>query len=162
MANKSLDELLNELPEYSPKRDLWQGIVASIVSEQVHTNMQESKHGMRWVAIAASVMCVALLSYYGQFMTRTIQDQTALEIMAQLSDSHQAQKQALLVSYQHTPVVVDDWQTQLDELENAATAIKSALEADPDNTALLRMLQHIYQQQIDLIESVHAKRWQRV
>jgi cytochrome c-type biogenesis protein CcmH/NrfG len=162
MANKSLDELLKTLPEHAPKRDLWQGIEASIVSEQVTTNLTDQNSSFRWAAVAASVLCVGLLSYYGQYMTRTIQDQTALEIMAQLSDSHQTQKQALLVSYQDTPVVVDDWQTQLDELESAAEAIKTALKADPDNTALLRMLQQIYQQQIDLIESVHAKRWQRV
>lgn len=33
---------------------------------------------------------------------------------------------------------------------------------DADNTALLGMLQHIYQQQLLLIERVHAPRWQHI
>ena len=44
----------------------------------------------------------------------------------------------------------------------AADAIKAALENDPNNMALLRMLQSVYQQQIDLIERVHAPKWQQI
>lgn len=33
---------------------------------------------------------------------------------------------------------------------------------DPDSTALLDVLQHIYQQQSLLIERVHAPKWQQI
>lgn len=79
-----------------------------------------------------------------------------------LSRQHEQQKQQLLVRFQDQTAVTDDWQTQIQELEDAAAAVKLALKQDPDNTALLGMLQHIYQQQLLLIERVHAPKWQQI
>lgn len=79
-----------------------------------------------------------------------------------LSRQHEQQKQQLLVRFQDQAAVTDDWQTQIQELEDAAAAVKLALKQDPDNTALLGMLQHIYQQQLLLIERVHAPKWQQI
>ncbi|WP_346993140.1 hypothetical protein [Alteromonas gracilis] len=47
-------------------------------------------------------------------------------------------------------------------MDDAADAIKTALKEDPDNSALIKMLHHVYQQQIALIERVHAPKWQQI
>ena len=74
----------------------------------------------------------------------------------------QQQVSSLLASYQSTPALTEDWQQQLKELDDAADAIKTALKEDPDNSALIKMLHHVYQQQIALIERVHAPKWQQI
>ena len=79
-----------------------------------------------------------------------------------MSKQFETQKASLLVAYQDQNAVADNWQGQLAELESAADAIKAALQNDPNNMALLRMLQSVYQQQIDLIERVHAPKWQQI
>lgn len=72
------------------------------------------------------------------------------------------QKQSLLVQYQSQVALTDNWQVQLQELENAEQAIKQTLENEPKNKALLSMLAQVYQQQLDLINKVHAPRWQHI
>ena len=68
----------------------------------------------------------------------------------------------LLVSYQKAQPITDNWQTQLEELDAAAEAIKPALKTDPNNKALLQMLQQVYQQQLSLIETVYNPKWQAI
>jgi len=58
--------------------------------------------------------------------------------------------------------LTDNWQVQLQELEDAEQAIKQTLENEPKNKALLSMLAQVYQQQLDLINKVHAPRWQHI
>lgn len=72
------------------------------------------------------------------------------------------QKQSLLVQYQSQAALTDNWQVQLKELEDAEQAIKQTLENEPQNKALLSMLAQVYQQQLDLINKVHAPRWQQI
>jgi Tfp pilus assembly protein PilF len=58
----------------------------------------------------------------------------------------------------------DQWVdiTRRSSLEEAEQAIKQALENEPQNQALLTMLAQVYQQQLDLINKVHAPRWQQI
>ncbi|MEW9798508.1 hypothetical protein [Alteromonas sp. CYL-A6] len=166
-AKKFDDELndkLNALPEEKqPERDLWRGIELAIEHEQAHagTARQSSRP---WLAVAASVALVATISWFGwqQSAQQRGGQLTGEALVMALSQQHEQQKQALLVEYTNTPAVAENWQQQLDELDDAADAIKAALEQDPDNTALLRMLQNVYQQQIALIERVHAPKWQQI
>uniref|UniRef100_UPI0038F6B87A hypothetical protein n=1 Tax=Streptomyces scabiei TaxID=1930 RepID=UPI0038F6B87A len=65
-----------------------------------------------------------------------------------MSDYFTQQKQTLLVQYQNQPALADNWQQQLVELEDAERAIKQALENEPENPALLKMLAQVYQQQL--------------
>ena len=58
--------------------------------------------------------------------------------------------------------MTDNWQKQIDELDEAAIAIKKALAEEPNNPALLKMLKNVYQQQMMIIERVHEPRWKRV
>lgn len=68
----------------------------------------------------------------------------------------------MLVEYENKEALTTNWHTQLQELEEAEQAIKQALENEPQNQALLTMLAQIYQQQLDLINKVHAPRWQHI
>ena len=68
----------------------------------------------------------------------------------------------MLVEYENKEALTTNWQTQLQELEDAEQAIKQVLENEPQNQALLTMLAQIYQQQLDLINKVHAPRWQHI
>ena len=79
-----------------------------------------------------------------------------------MSDYFKAQKQSLLVQYKNQDALTNNWQAQLQELEEAEQAIKQALENEPQNQALLTMLAQVYQQQLDLINKVHAPRWQQI
>ena len=67
----------------------------------------------------------------------------------------------MLVRFQEQPALTHNWQEQLTELDEAADAIKAALENEPNNMALLKMLQSVHQQQINLIERVHSPKWQQ-
>ena len=79
-----------------------------------------------------------------------------------MSQSYDEQKQALLVQYDGQESMVADWHKQLDELDSAADAIKKALESDPSNAQLIKMLQQTYQQQLDLIKMVNRSPWQQI
>ncbi|NVK54143.1 MAG: hypothetical protein HWE26_00900 [Alteromonadaceae bacterium] len=165
MANKSdntskLDEHIKNLPvDITPGRDLWQGVELAITSE---TPRVKSNH--RYLAIAASMLLpvglVAIMMMGGQSPSEPTGRQPG--IASQLSAQFESQKASLLVAYSDQEAVTDNWQGQLADLETAAEAIKTALKNDPDNRALLRMLQSVYQQQIDLIERVHAPKWQQI
>ena len=80
----------------------------------------------------------------------------------QMMLQHEEQKSVLLASYAQSPELTSNWQAQLQELEEAANAIASALQSDPENIALLKMLQQVHQKQLQLIESVHAAPWQTI
>ena len=165
-ANNFDDELkkqLDALPqERQPERDLWRGIELGPESDTSHT---PSAAPTKWYAVAASVALVACISWYSVNQTGTPDGSNVLEgeaLVAALSNQHEQQKQALLVRYDGQNALTENWQQQLKELDDAAGAIKAALEEDPNNAALLRMLQNVYQQQIVLIERVHAPKWQQI
>ena len=166
---QSIQEAAQTLPrDIQPERDLWQGIALGI--EQDDERLTQSDRPVRrsqWqLAAAASVMFVALFGWYlvnGMQAGPAVNQQPSVEqLAARMSQQHQVQKNALLVSVQNQPALTENWQQQLSELDDAAAAIKAALEQDPDNVALLKMLQNVYQQQISLIERVHAPKWRQI
>lgn len=156
---ETLKQHIEQLPaEIEPQRDLWQGIELSISGQK-----PPAKKPHKLIAIAAGLLIPAVLT--GLMLFNNTQQNTGVEadnVALQLSRQFESQKQSLLVTYSDQQAVTDNWQGQLAELEEAAVAIKAALEHEPENMALLRMLQTIYQQQIDLIERVHAPKWQQI
>ncbi|WP_105253858.1 hypothetical protein [Pseudoalteromonas sp. T1lg75] len=140
-------QLQSQDKELSPSRDLWPGIEHAI-------NLQQSKSKRNWVkpafGSAAAAILVAVVGLNMPMQQDAEQTQFAL-----ISDVFEQQKQSLLVQYQSQPALTDNWQQQLAELEQAEKAIKTALEDDPNNRALLGMLAQVYQQQLDLINKVH-------
>ncbi|MGQ8365554.1 hypothetical protein [Glaciecola sp. 1036] len=151
-----LTRQINELArEKTPQRDLWQGVEHAITqgSTKVETNWRPQ------LAIAASLLLVVLVGYMGY--QSGINTQSSI-IAEQMSEQYLKQREELLVSFQDKPATTENWQQQLDDLDRAAAAIKSALQEDPKNPALLHMLKQVYEQQLKLIERVHAPSWQKI
>jgi hypothetical protein len=163
-----------------PSRDLWKGIdyaitemandvandasvesgiVSDLDSGVSALNGKPRKTRTPLYAMAASVCLVALVGYIS---FQTGKNTSGQELVQRISAQHTEQKKALLSSFEGQPTVTQNWQQQLAELDEAAVAIKKALENEPNNPALLRMLKRVHQQQIALIERVHAPAWQQI
>lgn len=156
--DKMLDEAVAQLPtEVSPKKDLWQGVENAIANQPNKTS--KKSHVWQQVTALAACMCLGLLSYQVFFNQQSSQYEAGLKAMTQ---TFKHEKQALLVKYSDQKALADNWQAQLAELEEAEKAIKLALENEPENATLLRMLSQVYQQQLDLINKVHEPSWQRI
>jgi hypothetical protein len=165
--DQQLHREINELSkEAAPEKDLWPAIERGIASSTSlnNTNSTASSSYVKGgrVALAASVCFVAFAALLvPHFLNLWMQPQS-YDVVESMSTQHNQQMQLLLAQYQDATALTSDWQTQLDELTEAASAIKLALKEDPDNAALIRMLHHVYQQQIALIERVHAPKWQQI
>ncbi len=154
-------ESLNK--EKQPDRDLWAGIEIALANEDAPNDMAHevaANNRPRIYAVAASILLVGVLSWNA--LKPVSQNFNGTELIAALSSQHQQQKNALLVKFQDQPALTQNWESQLGELDEAAIAIKAALKQDPNNVALLKMLQSVHQQQIDLIERVHAPKWRQL
>ncbi|WP_033018125.1 hypothetical protein [Pseudoalteromonas sp. BSi20652] len=149
-----LNESLNTLDKkITPQKDLWAGIERAMIS-----NKQDLKGTAIWPKLTAIAACTlaALIAVNLFFIAPEPQPVVAI------SDYFSAQKNSLLIEYENKEALTTNWQTQLQELEEAEQAIKQVLENEPQNQALLTMLAQIYQQQLDLINKVHAPRWQHI
>lgn len=164
---QKLEESITSLQsEKQPERDLWRGIELGIAAQH-HNNDKETDtpyaSHRQWFALAASVCVVTLLWFAVPSVFTSISGETTnYAVIEKMSQQQQLQVNRLLTSFERTPVLTEDWQAQLNELDEAASAVKQALKSDPDNTALIRMLHHVHQQQIALIERVHAPKWQQI
>lgn len=164
---KLAEQIGNLEQERLPERDLWRGIELGIEQPHENTADKEKRSFPKVVAMAASLGLIVSLSWVGLNQSPStdmneLLAQQGQQLVEALSDQHQAQKNALLVEFSDTPAATENWQQQLTELDEAAVAIKTALQEDPNNKALLRMLQSVYHQQIELIERVHAPRWREI
>lgn len=148
---QSLNEKKHEL---APEKDLWPGIERAIAKPKSEIKTKNSG----WNKLAAIAACTVAAVLTVQLLIKTPQTNGVVA----MSDFFTKQKQSLLVQYQGRPAVTDNWQQQLAELEEAESAIKQALENEPNNSALLSMLAQVYQQQLDLINKVHAPKWQTI
>jgi hypothetical protein len=142
-----------------PDRDLWAGIELAISKDDAM--LQEPKpKGAKLYLLAATVALFGLVGWLS--VNQQSVSLTGDDLVAALSDQHQQQKNSLLVRFQDQPALTRNWQDQLTELDEAAGAIKTALENEPNNMALLKMLQKVHQQQISLIERVHSPKWSQI
>lgn len=169
----NLDQILadeRQFPEeMTPKRDLWPGIEKAISQHKQKPKSLLSVNQKIALSSAASI-CLAVLLI--QFLAplpgsgfNSGSDSNARHNTAgidALVKTYETEKHQMLVRYQDQKALVDDWQPQLDELESAARSLRGALEEDPNNAVLIRMLGKIYQQQLDLINKVHAPQWQKI
>ncbi|MCP4282553.1 MAG: hypothetical protein GY776_21470 [Alteromonas sp.] len=160
------DKLAQHISEISkekqPERDLWRGIELGITSQQDDASSSRVT-SKQWMAIAASVCLVTVLWFAAPFAFKADENRSdGYALIDAMSMQQQQQVNSLLASYESTTALTEDWQEQLKELDDAADVIKAALKDDPDNSALIKMLHHVYQQQIALIERVHAPKWQQI
>lgn len=142
--------------ERQPERDLWPGIEFGLENQQP----QKPVSYIKPLSMAAAVAMVSIVGWMS-FQSPVLSTQDT-DLVTLLTEQHDQQKQALLVSFQNEPALTGNWQQQLTELDEAAMAIKKALAEDENNLALLKMLQRVHQQQIDLIERVHAPTWRKI
>ena len=153
---QKLDDLIQKHQQASrfgmlPERDLWPGIEQAILPVKSSNN--------KYFAVAASLMLAVFIGYFSFESGKAAQGDA---LVAALSEQHQSQKQSLLVQYQDSPALTSNWNEQLDELDDAAAAIKAALKEDPNNPALIKMLRHVYSQQMQIIERVHKPTWSQI
>ena len=152
------DQLANLNKEQQPKRDLWPGIELALSSEA--SELPRVDLGKKMYLVAATVAMFGLIGWLSVNLQAV--SLTGDDLVASLSAQHLQQKNALLVRFQDQPALTQNWKNQLRELDDAADAIKTALENEPNNMALLKMLQSVHQQQINLIERVHSPKWQQL
>lgn len=153
-----LDKLIAKAPkELEPERDLWQGIEFAL-DDNKQTTHKSSKNQVIW-GLAASFMLVGFIAFLSFESGKQV---SGSNLVQQLSEQHVKQKDALLVSLKGQVALTQNWQQQLQELDEAAIAIKKALVNEPNNVALLKMLKQVHQQQIALIERVHTPAWQKI
>lgn len=143
-----------------PDRDLWAGIELAISQDDANKQGMQSVGGSKWYLLAATIAIFGLIGWLS--LGQQPVSLTGDELVASLSQQHLQQKNALLVRFQDQPALTQNWQEQLTELDDAAEAIKKALKNEPNNMALLRMLQNVHQQQIGLIERVHSPKWSQI
>ncbi|WP_273048672.1 MULTISPECIES: hypothetical protein [Pseudoalteromonas] len=148
--NKSLNTLDKNI---APRKNLWTGIERAIVD-----NKSIQKNTRVWPKLTAIAACsIAGLIALNMFVINSEPQPVMV-----MSDYFTQQKQSLLVQYKNQEALTTNWQAQLQELEEAEQAIKGALKNEPQNRALLTMLAQIYQQQLSLINKVHAPHWQHI
>ncbi len=143
--------------QHHPERDLWPGIEHAISQQGDQLNERTVKR-VSWMSGAGMAAGFLALGLVVSSQWRGGNENIASQMTAQF----ETQKKSLLVSYQDTPAVIQNWQGQLADLEKAEEAVLKALESEPKNQALLKMLANIYQQQIDLINKVHAPKWHTI
>jgi len=163
MSNKDFDNFLkhslDSMPEeIQPKKDLWQGIDRAI---DFNAKPKANNHFTK-LSVIAACFAAALLSINFLSNTQVSPQGSEINNVASISQLFETEKQALLVQYQAKPALTDDWQSQLDDLEQAEAAIKQALKNEPQNSTLLRMLAQVYRQQLELINRVHQPKWQQI
>jgi hypothetical protein len=153
-------QLADMQKDKQPDRDLWAGIELAVTQEDVDSPSAQTVQGAKWYLVAATIAIFGLLGWLS--LGQQPVSLTGDELVAALSQQHQQQKNALLVRFQDQPALTQNWQEQVTELDEAAEAIKKALKNEPNNMALLKMLQNVYQQQIGLIERVHSPKWSQI
>lgn len=156
-AEQRLKQAIDGLPrELQPERDLWPGIAYAIREK----DLPRPRPYLQQMALAASLLVVLATSLYFGLRQPVLSPARAelAELIMDLQSQHQSSKNALLVQYRDQPAAWSDWQGQMQELEDAETAIYRALRQDPNNLELLTILRQVQDKQIKLIDAVFAPR----
>lgn len=159
--NQSVEQLVKSLDEeMTPSRDLWPGIEQAIhKTPQIKPASNDSNFKV-YTKVAAAFAPVALVAglWFGQ-PSEVVETPPWL---TPVSSGYELQKQQLLQRVSGRPVVSDNWQSSLAELEQAEQALKKALIEQPQDPALMKMLNSVYQQQLELIEKSHKPQFSQI
>lgn len=145
--------LVDELPsELEPKRDLWLGIEQAIASKPQIQQASNDSHWHNWARTAAAFVPAAfVLVFWLQQGSVANTEQPFNSVTA----SFEVQKRQLLRQVANETPVVQNWEGSLADLEQAEQSLLKALQSEPEDPALLKMLTHVYQQQLELIQKSH-------
>jgi hypothetical protein len=167
LSDEQLDQAVAQLAKIrQPSRDLWTGIDHAIEQQQMRQPLRHQGY-QKWSAMAAGVGILGLTVWLSTSSIKGIEpgpegQSAPLSYVASMSQDFAKQKQVLLTKYQDQPSASDNWREQLQQLDEAAAAIKKVLDREPANAQLIKMLQQTYQQQLDLIIAVNKSPWQQI
>ncbi|MDA8621335.1 hypothetical protein N9L48_01700 [Psychrosphaera sp.] len=151
-----LERAINDLPkELEPCRDLWAGIEQAVAkTEQEHKRPPVYSN---WKSIAAAFLPFAFLM--GFYINGTNQTTGSMPWLEPVTASFELQKTQLLKRVSDQPQITNNWQQSLKELEQAEQSLKQALKSQPGDPALMKMLTHVYQRQLDIIARSHQPKY---
>lgn len=145
--------LVDELPkEMAPKRDLWPGIEQAIASKPQIQQASNNSNWHNWARTAAAFVPAAFVLMFW------LQQSSVNEPSEQFNSvvaGFEVQKRQLLRQVASDTPVVTNWEASLADLEQAEQALLKALQSQPEDPTLLKMLTHVYQQQLELIQKSH-------
>ncbi len=143
-----------ELPkELTPQRDLWPGIEQAIANTPQYGQPTKPESWQQLAKIAAAFAPVALVLsiWLGSGSHEQIDNNWNNPLVA----SYDIQKKQLLQKVNTEQPVVKNWQASMTELEQAEKALIQALKQQPEDPALMKMLNQVYQHQISLIKKAY-------
>lgn len=144
---ESLQKQIEQLDrEMVPKRDLWPGIEQAIASQPRFAPQRANP----WLKVAAGFAPIALVA---GLVWQMYAQQTP--VYNPVVAAYSAQKQKLLQVASHQQPLISNFDESYAELEQAEKSLIKALQNQPEDPALLKMLSQVYMQQIELIEKAH-------
>lgn len=153
--------------ELTPERDLWVGIEQAIAKTPQQNGYETSISWQQFGKIAAAFAPIALV--LGIWISSTDLTNSGNSGESQwlnpLVASYDIQKKQLLQHVNLNQPVVNNWQTSMAELELAEKSLIKALQSQPEDPALMKMLNQVYQSQISLIKQTYKpqlKRYQQI
>lgn len=171
VETRALEQLLDaaaELPaEIAPPRDLWAGIDARLDEEPGRT---PSGNGLpAWALVAAALALVLVTAAVTSILTRNYDEAMALKLRRAGDSAPAAQRgdtggdearflaasQELLAGLEArdlSPETMAIVRRNLEVIDAAIAELQAALEDDPGNGELTRMLLATYQRKIELLE----------
>jgi len=146
--------------EIKPNRDLWPGIEQAIAKTPQELPEAKVSGVPVWSKMAAAFAPIALVT--GLWLNQSGTQQIEPEWLTPVSATYELQKRQLLQQVSDRTPLDAQWQESLKELEAAESALKKALQAQPQDKALMRMLNQLYQQQLSLIEKSHQSKFKQI
>lgn len=151
LLQNELDSLKNEI---QPERDLWNGIDHSI-----NRTFWHSHFSVKNIAVAASFALVLSFAIIQSLRpTANNIDEGLIQLMSALQLEHKQNKQALLVKFTENIPSYQDWENEMQELENAEALLYQSLLKEPNNLTILTILRQVQNKQLELLSTVYTPR----
>jgi hypothetical protein len=151
-AQEALLAAAADLPrEIRPPRELWSGIDARLAGSQ-----RPRRAGLpAWALVAAALALVLVTAAVTSILTRDYEEAIALKPGRADEARFLAASQELLAGLEAqdlSPETMEIVRRNLEVIDAAIAELQAALERDPGNGELTRMLLATYQRKIDLLE----------
>lgn len=140
--------------EIAPSRDLWPGIEQAINNVPQQRGVEKSWSSYSKIAASFAPIVLVLGLWFGQSINNDNPGDNE-QLFNPIAAGFEIQKRQLLIQVSGQPSAVSNWQESLAELEQAEQALVKALQSQPEDPALMKMLHQVYQQQLELIQAAH-------
>ena len=140
--------------DIAPNRDLWPGIEQAINNAPQHREYEKSWSSYSKIAASFAPIALVLGLWLGPNLMAD-NEQNTEQLFSSIAAGFDIQKRQLLIQVSDQPTAVENWQESLKELEQAEKALIKALQSQPEDPALMKMLYQVYQQQLELIQTAH-------